>query len=169
MERQMSVCPADPSLFTPGKTWTFLMALFIRNGDKQETAEWTEILFHSVYPVGKTLVVERIQNVWLPWSKLVQCALSAWNTLLVRSWDLIASFGVGLLCWLCCFLPPDISLPMWPYPLRSRILFLMITNIVFMTFMSCKIPFLLLYTHGSRVVCRLIVSSLFSSVIKDSD
>lgn len=78
--------------------------------------------FHSI---GETLVVKSIQNMWFPhpWSKLVQRALSAWNTLLVRSPDLIASFGVSLLCLVCCFLQPDISLLMWPYPFTSRMPF----------------------------------------------
>lgn len=92
---------------------------------------------------GETLAGESIQNVGFPHprSKLVQRALSAWNTLLVRSPDLIASFGVGPLCLVRCFLQPDISLLMWPYPFTSRMPSLMITNIIFMTFMCRKILF----------------------------
>lgn len=122
--------------------WTLLMALFIMNADKQETAEWTKMLVFSSLALSRgNIRGESVQNMWFPQSKLVQRALSAWNALLVRSLDLIASFGVWLLCLVCCFLQPDISLLMLPYLFTSRMSFLMITNIIFMTFMCCKILF----------------------------
>lgn len=115
------------------------------NADKQETAEWTKMLFFFLpsRSRGETLAGESVQNIWFPHprSKLGQHALSAWNALLVRSPDLIASFGVWLPCLVCCFLQPDISLPMWPYLFTSRMPFLMIANIIFMTFMCRKILF----------------------------
>lgn len=66
---------------------------------------------------GKHSFAESMPNMWFPhpWSKLVQRALSAWNTFLVKTLDLIASFGVTLLC----LLQPGISLLIWPYLLQA--------------------------------------------------
>lgn len=117
---------------------------------------------------GETLAGESIQNVGFPHprSKLVQRALSAWNTLLVRSPDLIASFGVGPLCLVRCFLQPDISLLMWPYPFTSRMPSLMITNIIFMTFMCRKILFFFFfYTHMGHVVFVTLLFPVFPPLL----
>lgn len=149
--------------------WTLLMALFIRKRTNMKLQSEQRCFFFLLWhSQGETLAGKSVQCMRFPHprSKLVQRALSAWNTLLVRGPDLIASFGVGLLGLRCCFLQPDILLLMWPYPFTSRMPFLMITNIIFMTFMCCKATFLFLFsfTHGSRGVCRLIASSLSSSV-----
>lgn len=131
MERQMSAAlgwPLDRSLLSRADVDTFNGLVYHKCG-QTGNCRVNKDAFFLLRSRGETLAGESVQNMWFPHprSNSVQRALSAWNTLLVRSPDLIASFGVGLL---------------WPYPFTSRMPFLMITNIIFMTFMCCKILFL---------------------------
>lgn len=93
-------------------------------------------------------------NMWFPhsWSKLVQHALSAWNTFVIKTLDLLASFGVTLLC----VLQPGILLLIWPYLLQA--LLMKQTNITVILCVVKRIAEMLFVSYIS--VIRYVVLSL---------